>query len=219
MTPTSQRKKNKSVLPDFTTEESLWNQGFDLIVGIDEVGRGAWAGPVVAGAVVFQKGSQIEGVRDSKQLNKDDRERLAKDIKSQAFLYSVGEASSEEIDKRGILVATKIAMERALDNLEKKPDYLLVDAVRLMWEGVRCQPIIKGDQKSISIAAGSILAKVYRDKLMKDFDEEFVGYDFAGHKGYGTKKHQDVIDEIGLCDIHRKSFKCFKQDDSNLSLF
>lgn len=210
------KRINKFKIPDWTTEKSLWLQGFKLVVGVDEVGRGAWAGPVVAGAVIFAEGTEIVGVRDSKQMNEYDRECLAMEIKSRAFLYAIGEASSEEVDEKGILVATKLAMERSLNRLGFKPDFLLIDALRLVWQGVACQPIIKGDQKSISIASGSIVAKVYRDELMKKYDKKYRNYCFAEHKGYGTKKHQEMIEKYGLCDIHRSSFKCFRKKSKGL---
>lgn len=196
--------------PNFETENNLWKQGYELIAGVDEVGRGAWAGPVVAGAVVWQKSTVVKGMRDSKQLKADDRERLVQTIMNQALFYAIGEATNREVDENGIVVATMLAMERALENLAAKPDFVLVDALKLRWRGVVSQAIIKGDQKSISIAAASILAKVWRDNLMNNLQNKYSNYCFSKHKGYGTKLHQMEIAKSGLCEIHRISFKCFK---------
>ncbi|HPN67158.1 MAG TPA: ribonuclease HII [bacterium] len=207
--------------PSFQVEKELWKQGCKLIAGIDEVGRGAWAGPVVSAAVVWQEGTVIKKIRDSKMLNSLQRERLAQKIKAKALSFAIGEASAREIDELGILVATKLSMMRALDGLSVKPDFLLVDAVKLFWEKVACQPIIKGDQKSISIAAASIVAKVYRDELMAKMDDQDDRYQFNKHKGYGTKLHQELIDKYGASKQHRVSWKCFQKGErkDNLSLF
>lgn len=208
--------KNR-VKPSFECENNLWEQGHELVAGIDEVGRGAWAGPVVAGVVVWKKNSEVvDGINDSKILGYLDRERLAKDINRQAFLVGIGEASNLEIDERGILVATKLAMERALNSLPVKPDFLLVDALKICWSDVPCQPIIKGDQKSVTIAAASIVAKVYRDELMTNQESKFKDFSFGKHKGYGTKLHQEEIKKFGLTKIHRNSFKCFAKKTGGL---
>jgi ribonuclease HII len=201
------------IVPSFQVEKELWGQGFRYIAGVDEVGRGAWAGPVVSAAVVWKEGTKVKKIRDSKMLVEKERERLAQIIEARAFCFAVGKASVEEINDRGILVATKLSMIRALFNLTQQPDYLLVDAVKLIWNNVSCQPIIKGDQKSISIAAASIIAKVYRDDLMKKLNKKNDIYQFGQHKGYGTKLHQELITKYGPS-------KCFGEKKiDNLKLF
>ena len=179
---------------------------YDFICGIDEVGRGPLAGPVVAGAVVLPKGSRILYINDSKKLSAKKREELFDIIKEQALDYGIGIVDNEEIDEYNILNATYMAMNKALNVLKKKPDYLLLDAVTIPDLDIKQFPIIKGDAKSISIAGASILAKVTRDRLMYKYDEIYPQYGFKHHKGYGTKEHYEAIEKYGITPIHRKSF-------------
>ncbi|MEO1770299.1 ribonuclease HII [Candidatus Enterococcus ferrettii] len=179
--------------------------GFQAIAGIDEVGRGPLAGPVVAAAVILNDDHQIIGLNDSKQLSASKREELVKEIKKHAKAIGIGEASAEEIDQLNIYQATKVAMQRALDQLPLKPDCLLIDAM-VLDNGLPQEKIIKGDARSVSIAAASIIAKVYRDKLMADYGSEHPAYGFEQNAGYGTKQHLMAIDKFGVLSLHRKTF-------------
>ena len=211
------KKFDTSLLPDspnFEHELQLQAFGHKNIVGIDEAGRGPWAGPVTAGAVILPINDQtlnvLQKVRDSKQLNHKKRERLYEEIVQVAIAWKVIHISSSEIDQIGILPATRMAMRYATENLDYKVDALLIDAVKFPEWDIPQRSLIKGDQRSLSIAAASILAKVTRDKLMKKFDQEFPGYSFAQHKGYGTKKHREALSVLGPCEIHRKSYQPIK---------
>ena len=177
-----------------------------LICGIDEVGRGPLAGPVVAGAVILPKNCEILYINDSKKLSEKKREELFLEIQQKAIAIGVGMASVEVIDEKNILNATYDAMRDAIKKLSVRPDVLLNDAVRIPEVDIPQVPIIKGDAKSMSIAAASIVAKVTRDHMMEEFDQIYPGYDFAGNKGYGTQKHIEGIQTIGLCPIHRRTF-------------
>ena len=179
---------------------------YDFICGIDEVGRGPLAGPVVAGAVVLPKGSRILYINDSKKLSAKKREELFDIIKEEAVSVGIGMASPERIDEINILQATYEAMREAVNKLSVKPDILLNDAVTIPGIDVKQIPIIKGDAKSLSIASASILAKVTRDRLMTEYDSLYPEYGFARHKGYGTKVHIEAIKEYGPCPIHRRTF-------------
>lgn len=179
---------------------------FTYICGIDEVGRGPLAGPVVAGAVILPKDCDILYLNDSKQLTASKREELYDIIMEKAVAVGLGEVSNERIDEINILNATYEAMRMAIRNLKVQPDILLNDAVTIPEVSIRQVPIIKGDAKSASIAAASIVAKVTRDRLMVKMDEKYPGYGFAGNKGYGSKEHIDAIKTIGPTPIHRKSF-------------
>lgn len=179
---------------------------FDFVCGIDEVGRGPLAGPVVAGAVILPRDCRILYINDSKQLSEKKREELYSVIQKEAVSCAVGYASPERIDEINILQATYEAMRQAIGNLSVKPDLLLNDAVTIPKVEIPQVPIIKGDAKSISIAAASIIAKVYRDRLMVQYDEIFPGYGFAGNKGYGSQAHMDAIRTLGPTPIHRRSF-------------
>lgn len=203
------------VIPSFELEKRLWRRGYRYVAGIDEVGRGAWAGPVVMGAVVWQRGQRVCGMRDSKMINHQRRERLAKIVLDRSCCCAVGEASVEEILVMGLAAACNLAAGRALDKLECKPDFLLSDAYKIKWKEVKGEGVIKGDQKSISVAAASILAKVYRDKLMRSLHRLYLRYGFARHKGYGTKFHQGMIDKYGLTAQHRIGYKCFDKYRTN----
>ena len=179
---------------------------YEFICGIDEVGRGPLAGPVVAGAVILPKDCDILYLNDSKQLSEKKREELYEVIMEKALATGLGFVSPERIDEINILQATYEAMRQAIQNLKIKPDLLLNDAVTIPKVDIRQVPIIKGDAKSISIAAASIIAKVTRDRLMVKYDEVFPGYGFAGNKGYGAKAHIEAIQKLGATPIHRKTF-------------
>lgn len=200
------------VFANFSEETPLWNQGFNLICGIDEVGRGCFAGPVVAGAVIFPSGSKlIEGIADSKLLTHKKRVELAKRIKDKASAWSIGEISVPDINKLGIGEATQLAFTKAVENLGKAADFFLIDAFYVKTlDKLKQKPIPGGDRISASIAAASIIAKVYRDDLMEKLHTEFPNYSFDKHKGYGTKLHRELIKKFGLSDLHRKSFNLDK---------
>lgn len=176
------------------------------ICGIDEAGRGPLAGPVVAGAVILPKNDDILYLNDSKQLSAAKRDELFDEIKNKAISYGVGIVSHERIDEINILNATYEAMKIAISQLSNKPDILLNDAVTIPNIDIEQVPIIKGDAKSASIAAASIIAKVTRDRIMEDYDKVYPEYGFAKHKGYGSKEHIEAIKKHGACDIHRKTF-------------
>ena len=179
---------------------------YGYICGIDEAGRGPLAGPVVAASVILPKDCDILYINDSKQLSQKKRDELFDIIKEKAVSYGVGIVGSERIDEINILNATYEAMRDAIDNMKVKPDILLNDAVTIKGVNIKQVPIIKGDAKSISIAAASIIAKVTRDRIMEEYDKIYPEYGFAKHKGYGCKTHIYTIKEIGPCPIHRKSF-------------
>ena len=221
--------------PDFSYEQTLASQGFSATAGIDEVGRGSWAGPVVAAAVIFphhvilrhaeespaDAGSRIrEGsfsakadqddtirkIRDSKTLSKKQRNELNSWIKHNT-IWAIGECTSVEIDRLGIGKATRLAMTRAVDSLSNKPDHLLIDGKDTLETSISQQTIIDGDVLVLSVAAASIVAKVYRDTLMEQLHEKYPPYGFASHVGYGTKAHIQALAKFGPCDIHRFSYK------------
>lgn len=179
---------------------------FQAICGIDEVGRGPLAGPVVAGAVILPKDCKILYLNDSKQLSAKKREELYDIIMEEAVSVGLGFVPNERIDEINILQATYEAMRQAIGKLSPEPDLLLNDAVTIPEVRIQQVPIIKGDAKSISIAAASIVAKVTRDRLMEQYDTVFPGYDFAGNKGYGSAAHIAAIKELGPCPIHRRTF-------------
>lgn len=188
-------------------EEDCFNRGIELVAGIDEAGRGPLAGPVVAAAVILPKHALIEGVNDSKKISEKKREKLYDDIINAAIAWGVGIVDNNVIDEINILNATRMAMHNAIEALKVKPEYILIDAEKKVdTNGIPFMPIIKGDALSISIAAASIVAKVTRDRMMREYDEIFPMYGFEKHKGYGTKMHTEAIKEHGMCMIHRKSF-------------
>lgn len=188
-------------------EKSFYDNGAEYICGIDEAGRGPLAGPVVVASVILPKDSMIEGVNDSKKISEKKREKIYEEIINNAVSYGVGIINQDEIDEINILNATKKGLTESIKALSKKPDVILVDALeRIDTLGIPYKSIIKGDAKSYSIAAASIIAKVTRDRIMRQWDEIYPEYGFAGHKGYGTAKHIATIKELGICPLHRKSF-------------
>lgn len=201
------------ILPTIELEQRLWSQGYKFVVGIDEAGRGPLAGPVVAGAVIINNSDQIvEGVRDSKKLSKNKREKLYKEIREKSLAYGIGVSTSINIDSFGIQQAVKSAMLSALKEVEERlgfcADYLIVDGKGvLILDGYKMEKITKGDLHHYSIAAASILAKVKRDEIMAKYAENFPMYGFDSHVGYGTKAHIEAILKYGACEIHRKSFQ------------
>ena len=192
-------------------ETELWATGVTRVAGVDEAGMSPLAGPVAAAAVVFAPGSRIPGVDDSKKLDARTREELAIAIKETAVAWSVGFAEVEEIDRINIYWAGLLAMRRAVEGLKASPEHLLLDARVLKDVPLPQQRIIKGDAKSLSIAAASILAKTSRDALMARFEEQYPGYGFSKHKGYPVKEHTDALKKLGACPIHRRSFTPVRQ--------
>ncbi|MBC1765778.1 ribonuclease HII [Listeria seeligeri] len=191
-------------------ENDLYQQGYKCIAGVDEVGRGPLAGPVVAAAVILPEDFSVVGINDSKQLSELKRETLFELIKQQAIAVGVGIIEHDVIDEVNIYEATKLAMRMALDELDPSPDFILIDAMPLKYTEAELS-LIKGDTKSISIAAASIIAKVTRDRLMKDYDVAYPGYDFLHNMGYGTKNHLNGLSTNGVCPIHRLSFAPVKE--------
>jgi ribonuclease HII len=210
--------KSKSPYPTLDHEMRLWAAGYSLIAGIDEAGRGALAGPVVAAAVVLPANATYTGiwaaVKDSKLLSPVQRVQLAEIIRRQAAAWAVGRASAAEIDDLGIAPATRLAMYRAVSGLALRPDYLLLDWVRLPQVNISQESFTKGDRRIASIAAASILAKTARDALLIALHEEHSAYAFHQHKGYATAKHLNAIEEHGPCPEHRYSFAPLRQDHS-----
>lgn len=199
----------------FSYEKHFWSKGYKRLAGVDEAGRGPLAGPVVAAAVVISKAFIGEGVNDSKQLSPSKRAELfEKLINDPGIDYGIGIVDHECIDKINILQATIVAMKQAIHSLAQSPSYLLVDGLHLDHENIPCEKIIKGDAKSISIAAASILAKETRDRLMIRYHDKWPEYGFKEHKGYGTRKHLQAIQAIGPCPIHRKTFEPIKSQFS-----
>ena len=188
-------------------EKDLYQKGFKNICGIDEAGRGPLAGPVVIAGVIMPQDSMIEGVNDSKKVTEKRREKLYDLILDEAISYSVAIIGQDVIDEMNILSATKQGVTEVIDGLDVKPDLILVDALEhINTRGIPYEPIIKGDAKCYNIAAASIIAKVTRDRIMREWDEIYPQYGFINHKGYGTAKHITAIKEYGLCPIHRRSF-------------
>ncbi len=194
-------------MPDYSYEKAAVDSGFKLICGVDEAGRGPLAGPVCAAAVILPIDTEIEGLNDSKKLSEKKREQLFDVIKEKALSYSIAFATVEEIEEVNILEATFLAMNRAIEGLDIKSDFALIDGNRIPKNiKIPCATVVKGDSLSMSIAAASILAKVTRDRLMTKLDKEYPEYNFKKHKGYGTKEHTDAIKRYGPSPIHRPSF-------------
>lgn len=187
-------------------ENAARSKGFSLICGIDEAGRGPLAGPVCAAAVILPENCIIDGLDDSKKLTEKKREALFDVITEKAIAYGIATASEKEIDEINILQATFLAMRRALNCLDSQPDFALVDGNRDPGLPIPTLTVVKGDSLSASIAAASILAKVTRDRLMLEADKTYPAYNFAKHKGYGTKVHYEALEKYGPCEIHRMSF-------------
>lgn len=187
-------------------ERDCYSKNFNLVAGIDEVGRGPLAGPVVASVVILPKDCKIQGVNDSKKLTEKKRVELDKIIKEKAIAYAIGVIDHKVIDEINILQATYEAMRQALDKIEVKPDFILNDAVVIPYVDIPQRGIVEGDGKSMSIAAASIIAKVYRDNLMVEYSEKYPDYGFESNKGYGAASHIAKIQADGLCEIHRRSF-------------
>jgi len=192
-------------------EEKARRQGFQVIAGLDEAGRGPLAGPVVAAAVILPRTRSISGVADSKTLKAEQREKALSLIRKRALGIGVGIVEAEEIDRLNILQASLKAMELALQDLSLSPDCLLIDGLHTLRLPLNQQAIIKGDGRCLSIAAASIVAKVTRDRLMVDYHERYPQYNFARHKGYGTREHLQAIREHGCCPLHRQSFRTIYQ--------
>ncbi len=201
--------------PGLQFEAELWRLGVLRVAGLDEAGRGAWAGPVSAGAVILPADERVlarlEGVRDSKQMTPKARAEWARMIPEVALAWGVGLASQQEIDSLGIVPATRLAMLRALEACAARPQHLLIDALRLPGLDTPQTALIKGDARCMSIAAASVLAKTARDGLMVELDGEYPGYGFARHKGYGTSQHQEALRQLGACVLHRQSFAPLRQ--------
>lgn len=207
----------KSKWPSFEIEKNLWDSGNSLVCGIDEVGRGSWAGPMVAGAVIFlentiknkKNAKALEEVNDSKKLSQKKREYLAGKIIEIADFWSFGVVSSKKIDQIGLTRANILAMELGIKNLGIKPQYFIIDGKMRINSSVLLPniSIARGDSKSVTIAAASIMAKVYRDRLISNVGEKYPEYHLRKNKGYGTKKHENAILKHGILPIHRKSFR------------
>jgi len=199
-----------SQVPTFDEEERLKAKGYRLVAGIDEVGRGPLAGPVVAAAVILpleERPSWLSRVRDSKQLTPTQRESIFDRVLESGIAFGVGVVSHEVIDKRGIAPATRLAMRHAIEQLSTRPDYLLIDYMRLPGVRIPQKGVVDGDSICVSIAAASIVAKVTRDRLMVELDGQYPGYGLAQHKGYGTPEHLEALQRLGPCPIHRKTFE------------
>lgn len=191
---------------DYSIENEYREKGFNIICGVDEAGRGPLAGPVYAAAVILPPDCVIEGLNDSKKLTEKKREALFDEIKEKALAYGIASADEKEIDEINILNATFLGMKRAIDSLSVKPDLALIDGNQKPHTDIEEVTVIKGDAKSMSIAAASVLAKVSRDRFMLEMAEKYPQYEFARHKGYGTKLHYERIAQYGVCDIHRRTF-------------
>jgi ribonuclease HII len=206
--------------PDLAFEQALWKSGLTRLGGVDEAGRGAWAGPVSAGIVILPFDISIlktlHGVRDSKLMSPHQRQQWATVIQESCLAWGVGFASAAEIDASGILPATRLAVLRALQSLLFSPDHLITDYLNLPEISIPQTPLVKGDRRSLSVAAASVLAKTSRDALMCQLDDEYPAYGFGYHKGYGTPRHQQAIRRHGLSGAHRWSFELRKYLDNDL---
>ncbi len=189
-------------------EKDLYKKGYEFIAGVDEAGRGPLCGPVVAAAVILPKEYYLEGLNDSKKLTAKKRDVFYDIIKKDAISIGISIINSDIIDSINILEASRLAMNKAINALKVKPDYILTDAMNLYKDNTL--PIIKGDQKSLSIAAASVIAKVTRDRIMDEYDEKYPLYEFKKHKGYPTKGHLEKIEKYGVLDFYRKSYKPVK---------
>ena len=200
---------------EYTYEKALLEKGYTAVCGVDEAGRGPLAGPVVAAACILPLDCEIEGLNDSKKLTEKKRDLLFDEIKEKAIAYAIASASNEEIDEFNILNATMLAMARAIESLPKKADFAIVDGNCVRNFPVPAMTIIKGDAKSPSIAAASILAKVTRDRICLEMDAQYPEYNFKKHKGYPTKLHRDLVMELGPCPLHRRTFLKFMHKEND----
>ena len=216
-----ENRELKELYPSLDEERKLWRAGFVRIAGLDEAGRGALAGPVVAGAVILPANSRLAGlwaeVQDSKLLSPLKREEFSLYIQEQAAAWSLGEASAPEIDALGIAPATRLAMRRAVRALSTRPDHLLLDWIQLKSLNLPQLSFTKGDLRIVSIAAASILAKVHRDQLLCQLHERYPAYGFHSHKGYAARAHLAAIEQLGPCPAHRRSFSPLRKDETLFS--
>lgn len=199
-------KKETEQIDWLKFENEAYENGYTCVCGVDEAGRGPLAGPVFAAAVVLGRGQIIEGVNDSKKLSEKKREALFDKIKEEALCYSIALVDEKTIDEINILNATFLAMKKAVEGLEIQPDYAMIDGNKTPDLSIDCEPVVKGDANSVSIAAASILAKVSRDRYMLEMAKKYPEYQFEKHKGYGTKLHYQMLDEYGPSEIHRQTF-------------
>lgn len=202
-------------MPSFEFEEKHYAEGYTAVCGCDEAGRGPLCGPVVAAAVILPLGTEIEGLNDSKKLSEKKREQLFDIIKEKALAYAIAEASPAEIDDINILNASMLAMRRAVDALPHPADFALIDGNCSRGFNIPTETVVKGDAKSYSIAAASILAKVTRDRQCLELDKEYPKYGIAKHKGYPTKEHMDAVKKYGVTPIYRRSFLKFLDKNEN----
>lgn len=198
-------KKEIEKIDNYKYERELREQGITLIAGVDEVGRGPLVGPVVAACCILPEKFNLDGLTDSKKLSEKKREFFFEEIKKQAISYGIGIIDEKKIDEVNIYEATKLAMKQAIDNMDVRPEHILIDAMPLDLD-IPTTSIIKGDLKSITISAASVLAKVTRDRMLDELDKEYPMYDFKNNKGYPTKKHLQAIDEYGIINQHRRSY-------------
>ena len=203
LTPEEEKKRQEAL---WEIENSLKEKGFKYIAGVDEAGRGPLAGPVYAAAVVLPDGAELSGINDSKKLTPKKREELFDKITEIAISYAIFSVDEKEIDEINILNATHKAMNGAVNSLTQKPDYVIIDGNSIKGMEIAHETVVKGDAKSISIAAASILAKVARDRYIDEMGKVYPEYGFENHKGYGTKAHTDAILKYGVCPIHRRTF-------------
>lgn len=199
-------KKETEQIDWLKFENEAYENGYACVCGVDEAGRGPLAGPVFAAAVVLGRGQIIDGVNDSKKLSEKKREALFDKIKEEALCYSIASVDGKTIDEINILNATFLAMKKAVEGLEIKPDFAMIDGNKTPDLSIDCEAVVKGDANSVSIAAASILAKVSRDRYMLEMAEKYPEYKFEKHKGYGTKLHYQMLDEYGPSEIHRQTF-------------
>lgn len=203
LTPEEEKKRQEKL---WEIENSLKEKGYKYIAGVDEAGRGPLAGPVYAAAVILPNGAELSGINDSKKLTPKKREELFEKITEIAVCYAIFSVDEKEIDEINILNATHKAMNGAVKSLSTKPDYVIIDGNSIKGMEIEHDTVVKGDAKSISIAAASILAKVARDRYIDKMGEVYPEYGFENHKGYGTKAHTDAILKYGVCPIHRRTF-------------
>ena len=205
------KSKNNSETEFEEYEKALSKKGFSFICGVDEVGRGPWAGPIVAAATIIKNlniKNQNLGIRDSKKLSEAKREGIFEKLTNDKnFIYNIASINAQEIDEMGLGVANQLVLKRAVEGLSQKADYALVDGFKIKDLGIPNEGVIKGDQKVLSIATASIIAKVSRDRYKKELAKKYPQYGFEGHKGYGTKRHFEALKKFGVCPEHRKSFR------------